>query len=224
MARKVAIFGASPLGYLGGAAREELLGAAALEPLVEGRALTVEAEVPRALLLIGSGRVRLERARAHAAPPARYPVAHRGPGEMVGEGGLGDGPSLDTAIVADDGDALAIALEPMRRVLASDAAAREVVARALLEQRRAAERRLEALLLHGVEVRLTRLLLEAAARWGVEHAASGVLVTAGFTHAELALLIGSTRETVTLLLGKLRREGLVAFERRRLVIRDRAAL
>ena len=37
---------------------------------------------------------------------------------------------------------------------------------------------------------------------------------------EIALLIGSTRETVTLVLGKLKREGLIAFERRRIILRD----
>ncbi len=50
------------------------------------------------------------------------------------------------------------------------------------------------------------------------------VIAAPFTHADIALLIGSTRETVTLLLGKLKRSGLIAFERRRVVIRDRAAL
>ncbi len=52
----------------------------------------------------------------------------------------------------------------------------------------------------------------------------GQLIRAAFTHADVAVLIGSTRETVTLLLGKLRRNGLLAFERRRVVIRDRAGL
>ena len=52
----------------------------------------------------------------------------------------------------------------------------------------------------------------------------GDLVAAPFTHAEIAQLIGSTRETVTLILGKLKREGLLGFDRRRVVIRDRAGL
>ena len=74
-----------------------------------------------------------------------------------------------------------------------------------------------------VEARLIDFLFCAARRWGSAHA-GGELVNAPFTHADIALLIGSTRETVTLLLGKLKREGLVQFDKRRIVIRDRGGL
>jgi CRP-like cAMP-binding protein len=97
------------------------------------------------------------------------------------------------------------------------------MAAALIAQQRTAESRLESLLLRGVEARLCDFLLASLERWGQPHPA-GELIAAPFTHAEIALLIGSTRETVTLLLGKLKRVSLLEFDRRRLVIRDRAAL
>jgi CRP-like cAMP-binding protein len=50
------------------------------------------------------------------------------------------------------------------------------------------------------------------------------VISAPFTHAEIALLIGSTRETVTLVLGKLKREGLVGFDRRRIILRNPSQL
>jgi CRP-like cAMP-binding protein len=87
----------------------------------------------------------------------------------------------------------------------------------------AAEDRLASLLLRGVEARLSEFLLLAARRWGTPHP-SGELVSAPFTHAEMAAVIGSTRETVTLLLGKLRREGLIEIERRRVILRSRDVL
>jgi hypothetical protein len=44
------------------------------------------------------------------------------------------------------------------------------------------------------------------------------------THEVLAEMIGSTRETVTLTLGSLRREGVIDIDRRRIVVPDRDAL
>jgi CRP-like cAMP-binding protein len=97
------------------------------------------------------------------------------------------------------------------------------MAAALVDRHRSTEERLESLLLHGVEARLVDFLFGAHRRWAAEHV-SGELIAAPFTHADIALLIGSTRETVTLLLGKLKRAGLIQFDRRRIVIRDRAGL
>src|SRR5262249_50563484 len=131
--------------------------------------------------------------------------------------------ATERATAADDTLALTFPPPMLRRLLAGDAALRAALGTALLAGQRSLERRLESLLLHGVESRLASFILEAAGRWGQPRDA-GELVTAPFTHAEIAELIGSTRETVTLLLGKLRREGHIELQRRRVVLRDRAAL
>ena len=52
----------------------------------------------------------------------------------------------------------------------------------------------------------------------------GVLIAAPFTHQEMANMIGSTRETVTLTLGDLRKKGVIEIDRRRIVVLDREAL
>jgi CRP-like cAMP-binding protein len=172
------------------------------------------------LVLIGSGRVKLERTRGDRA----LTLGHRGPGQMVGETAVGgDALATESATVLDDVEALSFAIEPLRARLASDGAVRAAVAAAIVRQQRELEQRLETLLLYGVEERLVAFLLDAGTRWGLAHD-GGQLLTAPFTHAEIALLIGSTRETVTLVLGKLKREGLIAFERRRIILRDRARL
>ncbi|HLM74182.1 MAG TPA: helix-turn-helix domain-containing protein, partial [Polyangiaceae bacterium] len=73
------------------------------------------------------------------------------------------------------------------------------------------------------EARLIDFLLASVKRWGEPHA-SGRVISAPFTHADIALLVGSTRETVTLVLGKLKRAGLIELEKRRIVVRDGEAL
>jgi CRP/FNR family cyclic AMP-dependent transcriptional regulator len=123
----------------------------------------------------------------------------------------------------DDVEALSIPISAFREQLAGDAPLRSAMATAIVRQHRVIEQRLTGLLLHGVEARLGAFLLEAAERWGQPHP-DGQALTAPFTHAEIALLIGSTRETVTLVLGKLKRDGLISFDRRRIILRDPAQL
>ncbi|WP_437622806.1 Crp/Fnr family transcriptional regulator [Sorangium sp. So ce1151] len=123
----------------------------------------------------------------------------------------------------DEGDALLVPLAGLERLGAADAVLRAALAAALVARQLETEARLGSLLLCTVEARLLEFLGAAARRWGQPHAA-GQLVSAPFTHADIALLIGSTRETVTLLLGKLKRAGLISFDRRRVVIRDGAHL
>jgi CRP-like cAMP-binding protein len=45
-----------------------------------------------------------------------------------------------------------------------------------------------------------------------------------FTHQEIASYVGSTRETVTLVLGAFKRSGVITTDHRRVVIRDIAGL
>jgi CRP-like cAMP-binding protein len=214
------IFGRSLLASLQGESRGALLELGTLERLPRRFSIASEGEPPRTLVLIGWGRVKLERTKGDRS----LMLGHRGPGQMVGETAVGDeAMATETATVLDEVEALTFAIEPLRARLASDAAVRAAVAAAIVKQHRELEQRLEVLLLHGVEERLVAFLLDAGARWGVAHAA-GRLVTAPFTHAEIALLIGSTRETVTLVLGKMKREGLITFERRRIILCDLARL
>ncbi|MFT3767561.1 MAG: Crp/Fnr family transcriptional regulator [Minicystis sp.] len=219
-ASKQQILARSPFAGLSEESREALLDLAAVEQLPRRHTIYTQGEPARSLLLIGSGRVKIERMRDERA----VPLGHRGPGHMIGETALaGTAAATESASVVDDVEALTIPLAPLRQALAADAPLRAAVAAAIVRQHRELEVRLVGLLLHGVESRLAAFVLDAAGRWGKPHP-EGELVTAPFTHAEIAQLIGSTRETVTLVLGKLKREGILGFDRRRVVIRDRARL
>jgi CRP/FNR family cyclic AMP-dependent transcriptional regulator len=210
----------SPFAELPSPSREALLELARVERLPRRYRIAEQGEPAKNLVLIGAGRVKLERLTASRV----LPLGHRGPGQIVGEtavaGVLG---ATETAIVLDEVEGLSIPVAGFRRLLATDAPVRAAMTAALLDLHQATEDRLVSLLLHGVEARLGRFLLDAAGRWRKAHP-GGELIAAPFTHADIAVLIGSTRETVTLLLGKLKRAGLITFDRRRVVIRDRAAL
>lgn len=219
-ADKQQILARSALAVLPPDTCDALLSLATLERLPRRHAIITQGEPARSLVLIGSGRVKVERLRGERA----VSLGHRGPGHMIGETALGGAPAATESVsVVDDVEALAVPIAPLRQRLIADAPLRAAVASAIVRQHRELEQRLMGLLLHGVEARLAAFLLDAGSRWGRPHP-DGELVTAPFTHAEIALLIGSTRETVTLVLGKLKREGVLGFDRRRVVIRDRAQL
>lgn len=210
----------SPFGALAGSSRDALLDLARLERFPRRQRLTEQGEPPNSLVLIGTGRVKIERLTAARV----LPLGHRGPGQLVGETAVASAQeATETATVLDEVEGLSFSMASFRRLLALDASVRAATTAALLHLHQATEERLVSLLLHGVEARLSRFLLDAAARWRKPHP-DGEMISAPFTHADIALLIGSTRETVTLLFGKLKRAGLITFDRRRVIIRDRAAL
>jgi CRP-like cAMP-binding protein len=213
------LLASSPFAGLAPPSRAALLAITRRETLPRHRRFVLQGEVARSLLLIGSGCVRLERT-SHGRS---LPLGHRGPGDSVGETGLVAGSASETAVVADAVDGLVVPLASLRKLMLQDGALRLAAIALLVGRCRASEDRLEALLLRSVEGRLASFLLAALARWGQPHA-DGAVIAVPFTHADAALVIGSTRETVTVALSRMRRAGLIAFDRRRVVVRDRPAL
>lgn len=69
--------------------------------------------------------------------------------------------------------------------------------------------------------RLAQLLLHLAQTYGFDEKESdgGVLIAAAFTHAEIANLIGATRQWVTISLNRLQKDGILRQKRGLLVIR-----
>ncbi|MGI9455807.1 MAG: Crp/Fnr family transcriptional regulator [Aeoliella sp.] len=86
-------------------------------------------------------------------------------------------------------------------------------------RRRRIERRLKYLLFRSNRERLVSLLLELAEQYG-QQTPGGVGLKIKLSHQDLASVIGSTRETVTVLLGELQTENLLELGRRKIVITD----
>jgi CRP-like cAMP-binding protein len=84
-------------------------------------------------------------------------------------------------------------------------------------RRQVIERRLRNLLFRSNRERIIYLLIEMAAKYGVE-ADEGLELSIRLSHQEIAGIIGSTRETVTVMLGHLQNEGIIRIARRRITI------
>jgi CRP/FNR family transcriptional regulator, cyclic AMP receptor protein len=75
-----------------------------------------------------------------------------------------------------------------------------------------------------VKRRLAKALLDLDDRYGHPTMGNGRVINRHITQAQIAELIGSTRETVAELLGTLRRQDVIAARGRRIIIRDSDAL
>ncbi|HEX9641060.1 MAG TPA: Crp/Fnr family transcriptional regulator [Candidatus Krumholzibacteria bacterium] len=94
------------------------------------------------------------------------------------------------------------------------------VARQISQHLLAAHARLESLAFSNVPARLAETLLRLGEEHGRALPDGEVRIDLNLTHQEIASLIASTRETTTTLLGKLRRQGLIRTEARRIILRD----
>jgi CRP/FNR family transcriptional regulator, cyclic AMP receptor protein len=212
-------------GALGNAAcpasHTALVEAGTVQRIERGRMVMGQGDAATSVVLIGMGRVRLTRALGESRSLA---IGYRGAGDLVGEAALGGVPThRENAVATEDVEALFVPAQTVRAVMAADPPFGAALLTMLVERHGDTEERLASVLFRNVEGRLCEFLLKAAARWGIPEP-RGVLIAATFTHQEMANMIGSTRETVTLTLGDLRRQGIVEIDRRRIVILDRDML
>lgn len=203
------------------ATREGVLAIAELTVVPGGTLILRQGAVPDAFLVLGRGRVRMER---DAGSGRVVPLGYRGSGEVLGEACLGHArEQAENATAMEETEIVKIPLPALDELLATDPSLSSALLGVLLARQREAEDRIESLLFRNVEGRVVEFLLKAAERWGVP-SPKGTLISAPITHLEIAQSIGSTRETVTLTLGALRREGLLDVAGRRLIVKNREGL
>ncbi len=203
------------------ATQQSLVDGGTIQRVTKGKLLINQGDACSSIVLIGMGRVRLSRTMGDTRQMA---LGYRGAGDLVGEAAIGGAPAYrESATATEDVEALLVPLGTVRSIMSADAAFSGGLLSMLLERHHDTEERLASVLFRNVEGRLCEFLLKAAARWGIPEP-RGVLIAAPFTHQEMANMIGSTRETVTLTLGDLRRKGVIEIDRRRIVVLDKDAL
>ena len=215
VARSLTARAASP------ASQSALADAGTVQRVERGRSLFSQGDGAASVGLLGLGRVRLVR----ATPDGKnLLVGYRGAGDTVGEAVLGGvSAHRETAVATEDVDALMVPAQALQRLMGTDSGFCAAMVAAMVERQCDTEERLASMLFRDVEGRLADFLIKAAARWGIPDP-RGVLIAAPFTHQEMASMIGSTRETVTLTLGDMRRKGILEVDRRRIVVLDRERL
>jgi len=142
-----------------------------------------------------------------------------GPGEFFGEMSLLDDEPRSAHVIAMEDSSLAVLRrEDFEGILTSTPQIALALLRELSRRLRRADEKVGSLVLLDVQGRVARLLLDMAGEEGGER------ITRRLTHHTIAQMIGSSRETVSRTMRDLTDKGLIAVQRRDIVIRDRAAL
>jgi len=146
------------------------------------------------------------------------------PGDIFGEMAFVENTPRDTTVVAEEDMAwFAIKRNHLFALAKSKPGIIYRFAQLIGERRREAEEMTEVLLYRGVRERLVSMLLRLSKEYGIQDA-RGKLLRIKITHQDLASMIGSSRETVSLTMGDLKREGVIEVNERKIIIKNEEQL
>jgi len=183
-----------------------------------GDYLFLPGDAARSVFLLRSGWVRLARL-LDSGGELTLEVA--GPGEVVGEEAVfGESPRVRLAQALSPVSAAPLPVPALQTALPRSPELTLALSRVVWERSRRLETRAMESAFADCRRRLCRTLLDLADRFGIDEP-EGRRIAVRLTHEELARLIGAARETVTPLLVALRSEGAIAYDRTRILIRDR---
>lgn len=151
-------------------------------------------------------------------------LAYRGAGQLFGELCIIDGtPREEMAEAMKNAIITEVPRELFAELLQSDNRLCFSFACIVGDRRRQIETKLEHLVFRDVQAKLAALLLELGEEYGVE-SEDGLQIGLKITHQEMANLIGSTRETISLTLAQFKKKTLLDLNGRTVVIKNQEGL
>lgn len=195
----------------------ELESQSRMRKLKKGEPVYLPNEQADGVLLVAQGRVKI----CHATPDGKQSIlGFIDSGEIFGELALLGGERRDEYVEATEKTTLVLlpkqALESAIRKYPDIVLG---VSKLIGTRRQRIEKRLRNLLFRSNRERVIHLLLELCEKYG-ELSEEGISLNIRLSHQEMACIIGSTRETVTVVLGQLQKENLLKISRRRVTITD----
>lgn len=182
-----------------------------------GEPIYLPSQVADGVLLIAKGRVKI----CHLTPDGKQSILNFiDSGEIFGELSLLGTAKREEFAEASEATSLVLIPKPVMLTLIGKYPHISLGITKLIGQRRLRiERRLRNLLFRSNRERVIHLLLEMAEKYG-QPTDQGLELGIKLSHQELASIIGSTRETVTVMLGHLQSEGKLKIARRKITIFD----
>lgn len=147
-----------------------------------------------------------------------------GAGEVFGELSiLGENKRRDFAIAMENTETCLVSVTEMNSLMREHSGLETFIMKIIGSRLLKMEKRLEALVFKDSRTRvidfLKEMAIEKGRKVGFETEVRGFL-----THQEIANLTATSRQTVTTILNELKKENIISFNRRRLLIRDMNAL
>jgi CRP-like cAMP-binding protein len=209
------------LADLGHEALQRLAEKVQLTEVRRRRVVYLPGDPGQAVYFVNGGRVKISKVTRDGK---ELTLAYRGPGEVFGELVLIDGgPREEMAEAMENALITEIERGEFERLVQREGMIGYRLTKIVAERRRDVENKIEALIFKDVNAKLAELLLRLAVEYGVDDE-RGTLVALKITHQEMANLIGSTRETVSLTLSQFKRKGLIQTDGRKVILADRDGL
>ena len=169
----------------------------------------------QSIFFLNGGRVKISKVTRDGR---ELTLAYRVPGQVFGELCLGDGGPREEMAEAME-NALITELDRglFETVVEHNPSLAVALMRISNQRRQDVENKVARLIFRDVNAKLADLLISLGQEYGVEDA-RGTLVAIKITHQEMANLIGSTRETVSLTLSQFKKTGLITMDGRKVII------
>lgn len=170
-----------------------------------------------ALYVIARGRVKLCSIDGATAREAVIDIL--GAGSLFGESALYSlGGREKSAVAYENARLVRIPVGAFQEGMGERRELYDYILRLVGQRLARAERRVVNFALDAIPARLDKLLVELSERYGRDEQ-EGVLIDLALPHREIASILGSTRESVTVRLNAMRRAGMIDFVDRKILIK-----
>lgn len=209
-------------GALSDQTQRKIMLAGKIGQWTRGGVLFRSGEPAQTLYLLTKGNIRLYRLGHHSR---EVTIDVHAEGVLLGTEALLTQQQHSTfAEAMDECEALVITQNVLRQLLREAPDLTVVITRQIIRQTNTVQERFKGLVFLEVSQRLALALLELAEREGHWRENTPLPLRERVSHQDLAYTVGSTRETITKLLGEFRERGLLDLGYRRIVLLDKYGL
>ena len=204
--------------------RKRVAGSAEMKHVPKKKILYLAKESSDCVYILKEGKVKIYR-QTPEGKEIILNIIH--PGELFGELGIaGQEEREEIAEVMEDAVICIIPLQEMHELMQSMPSLNTEILKQLGSRVKKVQNRLESLICKNAEGRIRSLIKEIAIEHGREIAGNPrqVEVKLGLTHADIAKLTATCRQSVSTLLRELENKGLIKYDRRRIFIKDLSLL
>ena len=204
--------------------RKRIAGTAVMQHMSRKEVLYFPAETSDCVYILKEGKVKIYR----QTPDGKEIILNIiNPGELFGELGIaGQQEREEVAEVLEDAIVCSIALKDMQVLMRCMPSLNTEILKCLGSRVKKVENRLESLICKNVEQRIRSLIKEIAKEHGrvIAEDPEQIEVKLSLTHAEIAKLTATCRQSVSSLLRELEKQGVIKYDRRRIYIKDLSLL
>lgn len=200
---------------------QRIEGATKMERVKRRGIIFFQGEPGEYVYFLKSGRVRLYRLLEDGK---ELTLDYLEPGDIFGELSIIGGYTHDTVAEAvEEAYVCAMRREDFEELLKRNPSLAFQITKLIGLRLQRVEGRIGDLIYKDIPRRLAYILLRLADKYGINDS-RGILLRIKLSHKELASLIGSSRETVTLTMNEFKNKGFIENRHRRIIIKDKNAL